>query len=36
MEIRYHVGLWQSVMGLIMVTIMNKVTKKLDSDSALF
>lgn len=30
------VGLWQSVMGLIMVMIMNKVTKKLDSDSALF
>lgn len=30
------VGLWQSVMGLIMVTIMNKITKKLDSDSALF
>lgn len=30
------VGLWQSVMGCLMVTIMNKITKKLDSDSALF
>lgn len=30
------VGLWQSVMGCIMVMIMNKITKKLDSDSALF
>ena len=30
------VGLWQSIMGFIMVVIMNKVTKKIDSDSALF
>lgn len=30
------VGLWQSVMGCIMVLIMNKITKKIDSDSALF
>ena len=30
------VGLWQSVMGCIMVVIMNKITKKLDEDSALF
>ena len=30
------VSLWQSVMGLVMVTIMNYVTKKIDSDSALF
>ncbi|MGN0662593.1 MAG: ABC transporter permease [Faecalibacterium sp.] len=30
------VGLWQSVMGCAMVMIMNKITKKLDSDSALF
>lgn len=30
------VGLWQSVMGFIMVMIMNKITKKIDSDSALF
>ncbi len=30
------VGLWQSVMGFIMVLIMNKVTSMLDEDSALF
>lgn len=30
------VGLWQSIMGCIMVVIMNHVTKKIDSDSALF
>ncbi len=30
------VGLWQSVMGCIMVVIMNKITKKIDKDSALF
>ena len=30
------VGLWQSIMGCVMVVIMNKMTKKLDEDSALF
>lgn len=30
------VGLWQSIMGCIMVVIMNKITKKIDKDSALF